>query len=53
MTIAVEPMATLGEGDIYTDSDGWTVKTADKSLSAQFEHTVLITDLGCEILTIG
>jgi methionyl aminopeptidase len=53
MTIAVEPMATLGEGDIYIDSDGWTVKTTDKSLSAQFEHTVLVTRQGCEILTIG
>jgi methionyl aminopeptidase len=51
MTIAVEPMATLGGGDVYIDSDNWTVRTRDKSVSAQFEHTVLVTDSGCEILT--
>lgn len=51
MTIAVEPMATLGEGDIYIDQDGWTVKTKDGSVSAQFEHTVLVTESGAEILT--
>ncbi len=51
MTIAVEPMATLGDGGVYIDSDGWTVKTEDSSLAAQFEHTVLVTDTGYEILT--
>lgn len=52
MTIAIEPMATLGSHRIYIDeSDGWTVWTADKSLSAHFEHTVLITEDGCEVLT--
>ena len=51
MTIAVEPMATMQDYKVYTDSDGWTVKTADKSLSAHFEHTILITQTGAEILT--
>lgn len=51
MTIAVEPMATLGGGEVYIDKDGWTVRTKDGSLSAQFEHTVLVADSGCEILT--
>lgn len=50
-TIAIEPMATLGGERIATDSDGWTIRTRDGSLSAHFEHTVLITDDGAEILT--
>lgn len=50
-TIAIEPMATLGSEKIKTDADGWTIRTADGSLSAHFEHTVLITDDGAEILT--
>ncbi len=51
MTIAIEPMATLGDHDIMIDSDGWTIRTQDGSLSAHFEHTVLITANGSEILT--
>jgi len=51
MTIAIEPMATLGDYHIDIDNDDWTVRTADKSRSAHFEHTVLITDNGAEILT--
>lgn len=51
MTIAIEPMAALGKGGVYIDKDGWTVKTKDSSISAQFEHTVLVTDTGYEILT--
>lgn len=51
MTIAVEPMATLGGEAISVDDDGWTIRTKDGSLAAHFEHTVLITDDGCEILT--
>lgn len=51
MTIAVEPMATLGGNKILTDSDGWTIRTADGSLSAHFEHTILVLEDGCEILT--
>lgn len=51
MTIAIEPIATLGQPHIYQDDDGWALRTADGSLAAQFEHTVLVTDDGCEILT--
>ncbi len=51
MTIAIEPMATLGDWRVYTDRDGWTIRTYDGSLSAHFEDTVLITDKGAEILT--
>lgn len=51
-TIAIEPMATLGGEKIVTDqSDGWTIRTRDGSLAAHFEHTVLITETGAEILT--
>jgi methionyl aminopeptidase len=51
MTIAIEPMATLGDFRVYIDVDGWTVKSNDRSLSAHFEHTVLITEDGAEVLT--
>jgi len=50
-TIAIEPMATLGKERIKTDDDGWTIRTQDGSLAAHFEHTVLVTDTGAEILT--
>lgn len=50
-TIAIEPMATLGGEKIKVDSDGWTICTKDGSLAAHFEHTVLITEDGAEILT--
>ncbi len=51
MTIAIEPMATLGKPAIKTDDDGWTIKTQDGSLAAHFEHTVLINENSYEILT--
>lgn len=51
MTVAIEPIATLGSEKIKTDDDGWTLWTMDGSWAAQFEHTVLITEDGCEILT--
>lgn len=51
MTIAIEPMVTLGSEKVYVAPDGWTILTADGSWSAHFEHTVLITDTGAEILT--
>lgn len=50
-TIAIEPMTMLGSEKIVQDEDGWTLKTADGSIAAQFEHTVLITETGAEILT--
>lgn len=50
-TIAIEPMAMLGKERIKNDRDGWTIRTADGSLAAHFEHTVLVTETGAEILT--
>jgi methionyl aminopeptidase len=50
-TIAIEPITTLGSERIKTLNDGWTISTKDGSLAAQFEHTVLITETGAEILT--
>ncbi len=50
-TIAIEPMATLGGHGIKTDKDNWTIRTVDGSLAAHFEHTVLVTDEGFEVLT--
>ena len=51
MTIAIEPMVTAGAADVKILNDGWTVVTQDGSLSAHFEHTVLITESEPEILT--
>ena len=51
MTIAIEPMITLGTEQVYMADDGWTIKTTDGSWSAHFEHTVLILDKEAEILT--
>lgn len=51
MTIAIEPMSTLGSDRVVLDSDGWTIKTYDGSLSAHFEHTLLIQDNFAEIIT--
>lgn len=51
MTIAIEPMASLGDWQISIAKDGWTVVMNDGSLGAHFEHTVLITEDGAEILT--
>lgn len=51
MTIAIEPITTLGDPGIQELHDGWTLITRDRSWSAQFEHTVLVTNTGCEILT--
>lgn len=51
MTIAIEPMATLGDWQVNVLDDGWTVVTRDGSLAAHFEHTVLITEDSAEILT--
>lgn len=51
MTIAIEPMVNMGGWKVKVDGDGWTIRTADNSLSAHFEHTVLVTKDGCEVLT--
>lgn len=53
MTFTIEPMINAGDYKVTTDKkDGWTVRTKDGSLSAQFEHTVLITEFGAEVLTL-
>ena len=51
MTIAVEPMLNLGTRKIYILDDDWTIITGDNKPSAHFEHTVIVTEEGCEILT--
>jgi methionyl aminopeptidase len=52
MTFTVEPMINAGDFEAKTLADGWTAVTVDGSLSAQFEHTLLVTDKGFEILTL-
>ena len=53
MTFTIEPMINIGGWQVTTDpKDGWTVRTKDSSLSAQFEHTLLVTDTGVEVLTL-
>ena len=52
MTFTIEPMLTLGTHEWDMWEDGWTVLTKDRSFTAQFEHTILITDAGPEILTL-
>jgi methionyl aminopeptidase len=51
MCFAIEPMFNLGRDGVYVDDDGWTVRTADGSLSAHFEDTIAVTDAGPRILT--
>ncbi|MEO6224640.1 MAG: type I methionyl aminopeptidase [Sphingomicrobium sp.] len=51
MIFTVEPMINLGRPDVKLLEDGWTAVTRDRSLSAQFEHSIGITDTGCEIFT--
>lgn len=52
MTIALEPIAAVGTEELVMAEDGWTCLTADGSLAAQSEHTILITESGAEILTL-
>jgi methionyl aminopeptidase len=52
MTFTIEPMITLGTYDYEIWDDGWTVVTRDRQLTAQFEHTILVTDTGSDILTL-
>jgi methionyl aminopeptidase len=52
MTFTVEPMLTLGTYEWEMWNDGWTVVTKDRKRTAQFEHTVLVTESGPEILTL-
>lgn len=53
MIFTIEPMINAGRRDIRTLPDGWTVVTRDRSLSAQWEHAVLVTDTGYEVLTVS
>ncbi len=52
MTLAIEPMINQGTWQVIQDGDGWTYRTKDRSLSAHFEHTIAITEEGCDILTV-
>ena len=52
MCLTIEPMINAGERHSKLLKDGWTVVTKDRSLSAQFEHTIVVTETGCEILTL-
>jgi len=51
MFFTIEPMINIGRADVKLLDDGWTAVTRDRSLSAQFEHSIGITDTGCEIFT--
>ncbi len=51
MVLALEPIFTEGDGRIVLDEDQWTYRTADGSRSCEFEHTILVTKDGAEILT--
>jgi methionyl aminopeptidase len=53
MTFTIEPMINVGDWRCQVLRDGWTAVTIDGSLSAQFEHTLLVTDTGVEVLTLG
>ncbi|MDD5134621.1 MAG: type I methionyl aminopeptidase [Phycisphaerae bacterium] len=53
MILAVEPMVNMGSSSVVTLKDGWTVVTRDGKPSAHFEHTIAITNSGCEVLTIS
>ena len=52
LTICIEPMINQGTWRVTTDDDKWTVRTADRKLSAHFEHTIAVTKDGPEILTL-
>jgi len=51
MTLAIEPMVTLGKKDVVQEKDGWTIRTRDKKPAAHFEHTVVVRKDKAEILT--
>jgi methionyl aminopeptidase len=52
MTFTIEPMINQGKKEIQTHKDGWTVTTKDRRLSAQFEHTILVTNSDFKVLTL-
>lgn len=53
LVITVEPIITAGSDRVFTDKDGWTVRTRDRQLSAHFEHTLVITSGPPILLTAG
>ncbi len=53
MIFTIEPMINAGKAAISELPDGWTIVTKDRSLSAQWEHTILVTDTGFEVLTLS
>ena len=53
MTFTIEPMINAGKRYVKELGDGWTIVTRDRSLSAQWEHTVLVTDSGYDVLTVS
>lgn len=53
MMFTIEPMINVGKRDIRQMSDGWTIVTKDRSLSAQWEHTLLVTETGFEVMTLS
>ena len=52
MCFAIEPMINMGSKDVYTKKDGWTICTKDGMPSAHFEHTIVVTEDGPQVLTI-
>ena len=52
MVFTIEPMLTLGEPEVVQWDDGWTIVTIDGQPSAQFEHTIMVTKDGVEVLTV-
>ncbi|MBI4803484.1 MAG: type I methionyl aminopeptidase [Elusimicrobia bacterium] len=52
MTLAIEPMVCLGRPEVLIKNDGWTAVSVDGSCAAHFEHTVVVTENGCEVLTV-
>jgi methionyl aminopeptidase len=53
MMFTIEPMINAGKRDIKQMPDGWTIVTKDRSLSAQWEHTILVTETGYEVMTLS
>ena len=53
MVFTIEPMINIGKPDVKILNDGWTTVTRDRSLSAQFEHTLAVTETGYEIFTLS
>jgi methionyl aminopeptidase len=53
MIFTIEPMVNAGKRDIKQLPDGWTIVTKDRSLSAQWEHTILVTETGFEVMTLS